>query len=390
MISKKEMTTWIINLFSAITVLAIVLIVTGVSIDGGNLFNWGWLIVALEGIYAVLSLQIVHAGKKAAVIFLGKPLYSVESGFQFIPFFICKLKLMPSINIQLQIPGEPEDVDKSGNDVSPLAGKMKPVRVTTADEKIAEFQGLTGDEKKSYKDFLGRPMTLEILAYITIKIKDAADFVNTFDTTENMLKLLRDLFESEIKTVYGKETVGYIIRNLDKINEKITEKMRGIIEGDKWKLEFIECKVTDNDLTHTINKSLRDAQDAEIKLSKANDESETIKIMNDASKDKITKEGEGTATALKAKVLAEAAGKEASLLAEAKGLEAHLTAEAKGIELKAVAATKKGARLVIITEAWAEALHGANYSVIAPDSIAHMSATFKAVSEHAKVKKAEA
>jgi regulator of protease activity HflC (stomatin/prohibitin superfamily) len=341
----------------------IFLFLVGIEIKKDGVFDLGWMLIFGVLIYSILSIKTLAIGNKGVVTFLGKGMYPANPGPHLIPFLVCKLLVVSATNMQIEIPGEPEEVKR---------GVIEPMRITTADESAAIFD--TVEQAQLFKDFMGKTLTVEVFAYIIIQIDDAMDFFSKFKSTKEMLGMLRDTYETEIRKAYGRRTAGYIIRNLASVNQEISEEIKRVVE--EWEMKFIKCQITKTDFPHSVNIALKDAQIAEVGVGKSKDEALTTEIKAKAEKFKLKKEGEGVAAALKAKLQAEAAGKKAEMLAEAEGLKA-----------KVQAIKSDEGKLLVQTEAFTEALHGANYSVISPDSIAHMAATFKAVTENAKVKK---
>jgi regulator of protease activity HflC (stomatin/prohibitin superfamily) len=333
---------WIVLgiLYSILTILGIILIFSKVSIDTKNLWNWGWIIISSEILYLFLSFRVIGPQEIAAFLFFGKPLYALRSGLVFVPFGICSLFKATKLTTQIQIPGDPEQVDKSGNDDQPLAGKVRPIRAptgsseTVSGEFVEELQGFRDDP-------INKRMTLEVSAQIRFRINNIISFVENIGSIEEVDKQMRDTAESTIKVEFAKRTPCLILAHLSDINNTLNEAINKLVgkSGDEnsWGVEVENVQIVDIDLSKTVNTAM-------VNTTAAAFDKKTIITKAEAEEAKRAKEGAGAADA------------ELSML----------TAEALGFEQLASVAKTRAGQIAMQIRLATEALQNSQYSIVEP------------------------
>lgn len=220
----------------------------------GSSLNIGWTLIALATTYLILSLKILNPQEIGAVGLLGRLIADVNSGLVFVPWLLCQLYRLPKPVIQMQIPEEPENVDKSGDDNKTLAeGMVRPIR--------APLAGGTAEEIK--KDPLKARITTEPSAVVRFRIVAPCQFLSQIHTVEAAKKQIRDTIEAAIKEIFGKKTAADVIAQWAEINGMIKERVEQLVEENKatgpaWGVEVYTVQLVDNDLGKTVNSAIRD------------------------------------------------------------------------------------------------------------------------------------
>ena len=127
---KSKIVIWYTLINIALLIMSAVLIIAKVSLDKENLWNWGWIMISIQVSYLILSFKIVGPKTKAVVVVLGNPIEAVGPGMHLVPFGLAWLEKLPGTVIQIHIPGEPEQIERSNDDKQPLQqGKVWPIRI---------------------------------------------------------------------------------------------------------------------------------------------------------------------------------------------------------------------------------------------------------------------
>ena len=224
-------------------------IVNQVAIDEANVWNWGWTIASLQAVYFFLSFKIVLAEEQALVLFFGRPIEELESGPHIVPWIICSLRKETKHTLQIQIPGEPEEIDKSGNDKDGLmkGKKVLPIRVTTGSYETAKANPeFAGDPSLNRNDPLNERMTVEVTALVRFAIKSLTHFIQNIGNLDEARRQLRDTVESVLKAELAKRTPALIIAHWDDINKEILRKLNILIK-DKTETEDDDKTETEDD-----------------------------------------------------------------------------------------------------------------------------------------------
>lgn len=284
------------------------------AIDEKNLWNWGWIIISFQIIYIVLSFKTVGPEEKAAVLLFKRPMYEVKSGLIFVPWLVCSLRKESRLTIQMQIPGEPEEIDKSGDDNKGLLpGKMfLPIRSTTASyEIVKKNKAFANDPALVEGDPLNRRMTLEPTAQIRFKIKDLVKFIQTIGSIKEAKKQLRDTAEGVIDSEFGKRTPALIIAHRSDINKTLRKEIGKLVKDDTttpehnewWGVDIETAQLLDLDISKKVNEALSQVAEADVIAKK------TV-IVAEASKKSAKLAGQGAASAELSMLTAQAAGQQ--------------------------------------------------------------------------------
>ncbi len=252
------------------------------------ILKWNFFVVSvgLMILHFVASFRTLHAQNIGGVLFFGAFVKEVEPGIIIVPIFSCRLVSETGLVIQRQFPDEPENIDKTGNDV-PAEGKVFPVRVTHA-------------EKKS-DDPLDRRITSETTFIVRFKIKkgDFKDFYTNIGSIEEVIKQMRDTGESQLKIEFSSQTVAEALKNQSETNNNLKNKIESLVEY--WGIHVEDVHIIEIGLNHAINKAIAGVPEAEYKKKSTITDAE-------AQKEKQILEGRGKAEAEKLLLQAKAVG----------------------------------------------------------------------------------
>jgi len=382
---KSILNRWFVFLQICFLILDTFLVLKKVSIDAENVWNYGWIILSLQMVYAVLSFKTVGAEEKAAVLFFGRPMSEVQSGLVFVPWLICTLRKESRLTIQIQIPGEPEEIDKSGVDETGVAkGKVLPIRATTTSfDIVKDNPDFSGDPALNQNDPLSVRMTLEVTAQIRFKIKDIVKFIRNIGSTKEAKKQLRDTAEAVIKSEFAKRTPALIIAHWSEISDILKKKIGILVRDDLntpeddegWGVLIETAQLIDVDINKKVNEALSLVTAAKITAVK-------VEIDAKAAKLKKTEEGLGEKAFETSKGEGLASARQAMLVANSVGYK----------KLEELAKTPEG-RAVLATEQARLMYTEANYSVLPSDgsglfgAIAGIQEVLKGIQESKDAKK---
>lgn len=356
---------WVMVAYAIFTCVALLLIKNEVSIDQKNQWNWGWIIMSIEFLHFSLSFRTIGPKDLGAILFFGRPLYQVKSGLVYVPFIVCQLTKETGLVIKEQFPGEPEFVDKSGDDSKPVApGFVKPLRVSTASKEM-----LDPEQKKRIEGYIDDPlneiMVLEpsVIVRFQIQKDNFISFLVNIGSIKHAISQMMDTVASVLNIEFPKRTPALIILDKEEINKKLKESIEILVgeipnpkdpdsfnSGESWGINVINVQIADIDLSKKIHQSLRDVADSKLRkkitITDATARKESRELDGKGENAFETEKGSGVANA-----------KLSSLKAEALGL----------FDIVKIAKTEEG-KLVIVTKATEQGLKGSQYSII-PDGV---------------------
>jgi regulator of protease activity HflC (stomatin/prohibitin superfamily) len=343
---------WIVLFNTILIALDIYFIEKKISIDNENVWNWGWVIMSVQVVYTTFSFRIVGPEDLAAILLFGNPKCEVKSGLQVVPWIICALRKESRLAIQIQIPGEPEEIDKSGLDKEGLmeGKKVLPIRVTTGSYETAKANPLFADDPAlTESDPLNLRMTVEVTAVIRFKILSIIRFIQNIGSMKEAKKQLRDAAEAVLKGELAKRTPALIIAHWAEINNEIRRVLDALIKDDLeskdrdewWGIVIETAQMTDLDNNRQVNLALRAVVAAKINANA------TVAAAK-AEGESLALKGKGNADAKLSMLTAEAAGK---------------------TKLAEVAKTPHG-QFAMMLETAAKTVTESDYSIVGTDGIA--------------------
>lgn len=264
----------------------IILILISVLVIWILKWNFFTVFLGLIILHFIASFRTLHAQDIGGVLFFGDFVKEVEPGIIIVPVFCCRLVSETGLVIQRQFPDEPENIDKTGNDI-PAKGKVFPVRVTHA-------------EKKS-DDPLDRRITSETTFIVRFKIKKGhfKDFYTNIGSIEEAIKQMRDAGESQLKIEHSSQTVAEALKNQESTNDSLRDKIEKLVAG--WGTHIEDVHIIEIGLNHAINIAIAKVPESEYKKKATITDAE-------AEKEKQILEGTGKAEAEKLLLEAKAIG----------------------------------------------------------------------------------
>lgn len=189
----------------------------------------GWALLYILAFYILMSLKIVGPTELGAVLLFGRPIKEVESGLVFVPWIIYSLRKETKNTIQMELPGEPEKVQKKDQD-NIREGMVAPIRIVHASEETAIG---TPEEKKRFSgDSLHRRMTTEvsfIVRFRIINFKDFLEAVGSFEGPRGAKKQMEDTVIAVAQNELGKRTPAQTIDDFVNINTTIRNAVEYLI-----------------------------------------------------------------------------------------------------------------------------------------------------------------
>ncbi len=303
----------VIVVYLILFVVEIVLILTRVSIDAAGNWNIGWILFYAQVFYTLASLRIVGPTEVGAKLLFGKPVEQAESGLTFVPWLIYNLRTDTKNVIELELPGEPETVQKFDEDNIQL-GKVAPIRIVHAS---AESATGTDEEKNRLRDDpLHQRLVTEVSFIVRWKIKNYLDFISTIGTIAAANKQIEDMVILAAQNELAKETPAQVLMDLAKHNRQIRNALDYLVGENlknpvdptvrtkrrkPWGVDVIDASIKLVDTGRTVNTAIAAARAA------ASKKQEVIVAAEGVRQQKIL-DGQGVAEARLAFLTAEAAG----------------------------------------------------------------------------------
>ena len=247
-------------------------------ITGGNVLVW--VIPTLQTVYAIMSINMIEVDKKGVVTFFGRPLYERGPGFVFVPWLFCQLITVNRQKIQFAFPGNPEQIDKSGDDHKDLApGMVRPQRITTG-----SIETIKADPTSKYanhptliqKDVVGsalnNTLTLEVISAVTLRVTSFTKMLEKLGTIEQIRNLIDEAVNTTLTAEFIKRTPALILLEIVEINDIVLAKLRELVhdvrgtdQDESWGIEIDSYQLTSPDLGKTVNAALAEASAARSK-----------------------------------------------------------------------------------------------------------------------------
>ncbi len=322
-------------------------------------WNWGWALFFFQVLYTGLCLRTVGPTEWGALLLFGKPVRQLDSGLTFVPRPFYSLIKETKLIIQLELPGEPEQIERADQD-KPGDKKKIPIRITHASLETAVHpetgNPLNEEQKKGLvNDPLIQRLTSEVSFIVRYKIKDYLKFLSTIGSSEEASRQISDTVILTGQTELAKITLAHAFIYLESISRKIrnsveylvgeisreylekkTDERAGIDDHkkDSWGIDVEDASIKLVDTGRRVNEKMADATAAGF------GKRETIQKA-EGEEERLTREGRGTANAR----------------------QSLLEAEAKGLAALAKATSDEAGRLVLHLKTVQTALEKSKYSI---------------------------
>lgn len=243
--------------------------------------GWGWGIIWGLVAYLAASFRIVKGNELAIIFRLGEPVREVGSGPKIVPLGFYTRKLFPSTAIQLELPGEPEEVQKEdeGN-VRP--GRKVPIRIAQAAAESAIFYTPEGtrktfsefspEEKELIKaDLLNERITSEPVILIRWRLVrgQLIKFYQNVGSVEEASRQLADAAIASLNEELTQITVGHTLKTLNMVSRRVRSHIEifigekaepgGGIRSAPWGIDLRDVQIKDVDPGETVNRAMAEA-----------------------------------------------------------------------------------------------------------------------------------
>lgn len=247
---------------------------------GGLSFTTGQTAALVLGVLTYWSIRegVVPENRNAGVYFLGLALAKFKSGPHLLfPFLLMRQTQVTTEVLELDAPGQPEEVFHGSDDNELPPAKVRPIRVTTRGPKEGE------------NDILDARLTLEIMISVRFVITDVLSFVRYLDgSIENAKRQMDDICRSILAEQIARLTTRELLEQLGEVNRVLVEYLEARFGGAGIEINAFFLKSPD--LSHTVSKALGQIAEKLAQLKQAEAEAEAKKIL-------LTGEGEGKANA---------------------------------------------------------------------------------------------
>ena len=261
-----------------------------------------------SAVYLALSFRVVRADEVGAMFFYGKALKILQPGLHFTPLWLMQIKKGPRTVQEFQCPGEPENVQKTGDEVPLQDGMVRPIRVVTG-----------GHNPSSADTILNTRMTMTLSFFVQWAITDVLDYVSNYGTDKDVEKQVRDIGEAILAEIAVRHSPASFIDDLLNVNKELASTVTKRFRNSG--VRIISTRLISPDVSHDVSKALAD-------IPKVRAEAEQAKHRAEGEKVSLTKQGEGKAAAELALLRARSKGQKDMAVALGVTGEAILASEA--------------------------------------------------------------
>lgn len=278
--------------YYGIAVIVVMVITTGLlwgSLFFGDYFDGGQTALIFLVMYILLSFKEIRANEVGAAFCYGKALQVLPSGLHFAPLWLMQIKKGPRTVQEFQCPGEPEKVQKTGDEVPLKEGMVRPIRVVTG-----------GPSDKKTGDLLNTRMTLSLSFFVQWAITDVLDYTSNYGDSAQVEKQVRDIGEAILAEIAVVNSPASFIDDLLKTNKLLAKGMDKRFENSG--VHIIAARLISPDVSHEVSIALAN-------IPKVRAEAEQAKVKSEGEKTRLTNEGAGKAAAELAMLTARADGR---------------------------------------------------------------------------------
>lgn len=282
--------------------------------------NVGWMTLLLQSMHFFSSLRSISVDDLAGFTLFGRPWYIPNPGLYIAPAGVMRTIRASRNYKDKRFPGPSDKVfrvsneqqrTREGGDIPPKEGGfVRPIFVMTGKPQLTERD--KRDAKDNERDPLDQQLSVEISYFVRYRPRQRSGGIfrvarslsaQTEDIDSRILDLVQEQSERDMKTILSKLTPATIIANWDLVNEVFILKLRLAV----MRLGIQIDKHGGGGLVD-INVS-HDTNDAQARVARALFEKQTKVIAAEAEKIRLEREGSGTASAVLAKLTAEADGR---------------------------------------------------------------------------------
>ncbi len=279
----------------------VLLFVTG-QLTAAAIMSWfsiGGLVVTLQLLHLGLSLKTVAPNETGGMLFFGRPTERAKPGLVLVPLGLIQLLKLPRNPNQVQFPGNPEEIYRDGDKeyfkLSPDERKrlVLPIRALT--------KGPDADASGKEQDILDTQMTIEPTFVVRWTIDETFwVFLIRIGEVDEANRQMRDSGEKVVIQEIAKRTLRELAAQIGEVSEALRSDLERATED--WGISIDEASMLSPDIGKDVNKALQG-----ITIAKAAATSTVVAA--EATKKKLTLEGDGTAAAKLAELKALADGR---------------------------------------------------------------------------------
>lgn len=271
-------------------------------------FDVGQMFLVLLVGYLSLSFREVGADEVAASFSYGKALKMASPGLHFVPFGLMQIRKGPRTVQEFQCPGEPEKVQKTGDEVPLADGMVRPIRVVTGGPSAGNTDAI-----------LNTRMTITLSFFVQWAITDILLYASNYGSSSEIEKQVRDIGEAILSEIAVRHSPAGFIDNLSDVNKELVSTVTKRFRNSG--VRIIATRLISPDVSHEVSKALAD-------IPKVRAEAEQAKHRAEGEKVSLTKQGEGKAAAELALLRARSKGQKDMAVALGVSGEAILASEA--------------------------------------------------------------
>ncbi len=245
----------------------------------------GNLLILIGLAHFVTGLRVVQADEIGGIFVLGAPTIQVSGTLVCAPAFFFTLETLTANTIEFELPEDPQHIWR-GDDAPPVnSGMRPPIRITFAE----------GNKD----DPLERRVTQEVVFFVRMRIENFFNFWKRIGKLTEARHQLEDMGVAILSADLPKVTLSEAIKEIAFYSGKLQADLR--VSTRSWGVRVVDARIKQFALAHKLNQAIQDRA-----ASVAN--KETTITNAEATKQKSTLEGEGTANAVRAEIDARTGG----------------------------------------------------------------------------------
>lgn len=271
-----------------------------------RVWNWGWIILGFQILYTAASVRIVDVDELGLILFFGRPLFNVESGPVYVPFGFCSLETEVKNVIEVELPGNPEELyyGEEKNFAVEGSGKKLPFRVnfSEAGEKTTfSIKDSGGAEIETVEispsDPLRRKITVQVQFAVRVRITDLRTFIQTLGSRVELIVQLTDICTGSANRELAKYPFCVIQARMGTFSKLIADEVRTRV-GEPgtpgyWGVSVETVQLKEFVLSHQLNTIIQGVPQAEA-------EANATRTRAEAERFRLQKEGEGVRDGVRA------------------------------------------------------------------------------------------
>ena len=258
MLTDKKTAFWMyVGLAYAILLsISILLSFFPTTLFGVN-WNWGLEMFLALVVYTLASFKMVSETEQGMRLLIGEPFDNVPSGLIFVPLWIFRLITETRLNIQDELPCDPEHIyrePKEGSDGVIPEGMFPPIRMPFGPPEKGD--GIPEDDPYNIR------MVVEVVPVVTWKIDDLITFRTTIGSVKEARRQMEDEAVAMMTEAFAKITPAVALRKLPKYSEELKVAIETKVED--WGITIISAKIKPFNFSRSLNKAILGVPEATV------------------------------------------------------------------------------------------------------------------------------